>query len=340
MASNPHVTIRDVAESASVSTATVSRVLSGDGYVSLATRKRVEKSIQKLGYSPSFAAQSLRTKKSTVIGLVITDIQNPFYPELVSGVEEDARARGYSLILCNSQEDIQRESAYIDYLASHRTNGILICAPGMANRQRKRLKAFSGQVVLLNENQIDKDFTSIISDNFEGGRQIGSHLQDLNMKKIFYFGTEKEAQDGSPRYEGLKKGSRVNVEYMKDVGDWAHPSDLVREVLKRSKPPFAVVTHNDIRAIAAMHEFINLGLEVPGDVVVVGYDDIAMSELVNPSLTTVNQKLKTLAKMALDALESLITGDSRELNLVIKPELVIRNSSQKMNKKTIRKVKK
>ena len=125
MARSSHVTIRDVASSSRVSTATVSRVISGDGYVSAATRERVLQSIEELGYSPSFAAQSLRTKKSTVIGLVITDIKNPFYPELVSGIENEAQRRGYSLILCNSQEDGERESAYLDYLASHRTDGIL-----------------------------------------------------------------------------------------------------------------------------------------------------------------------------------------------------------------------
>ncbi|MEY3430878.1 MAG: hypothetical protein RJB30_810, partial [Actinomycetota bacterium] len=123
MARNTNITIRDVANHAGVSTATVSRVISGDGYVSDATRDKVEKSIKKLGYSPSYAAQSLRTQKSTVIGLIITDIKNPFYPELVSSVEEEARNRGYSLILCNSQEDIDREIAYLDYLDSHRTDG-------------------------------------------------------------------------------------------------------------------------------------------------------------------------------------------------------------------------
>ena len=106
MARSSHVTIRDVASSSRVSTATVSRVISGDGYVSAATRERVLQSIEELGYSPSFAAQSLRTKKSTVIGLVITDIKNPFYPELVSGIENEAQRRGYSLILCNSQDSI------------------------------------------------------------------------------------------------------------------------------------------------------------------------------------------------------------------------------------------
>lgn len=340
MRRNKHVTIREVALSASVSTATVSRVLSGYGYVSADAKERVERSIQKLGYSPSFAAQSLRTKKSTVIGLVITDIQNPFYPELVSGVEEEARSRGFSIILCNSQEKVEREISYIEYLSSHRTNGILICAPGMVKRQRERLKAFNGPVVLLNENQNDPDFSTISTNNFEGGRKIGEHLKELKYKKIFYLGTEQEAQDGFPRYEGLKKGSNIKVEYMKESEDWIHPSKLVSAILARAKPPFAVVAHNDIRAIAAMHEFMNRGYKVPQEIAIVGYDDIAMSELVNPGLTTVNQKLREIAKLALDSLEALMDGAKKREILEVLPELVVRDSSQLKSKKIMRKANK
>lgn len=324
---NTHVTIRDVASSAGVSTATVSRVVSGDGYVSVATRERVEKSIKKLGYSPSFAAQSLRTKKSTVIGLVITDIQNPFYPELVGGVEDETRNKGYSLILCNAQEDIDREISYIDYLASHRTDGILICAPGMVDRHRKRLKKFTGSIVLLNENSPDSDFATVTTDNIRGGLQIGKHLKDLNVKKIFYLGSKEEAKDSYPRFEGLKRGAKAPVQFVEQERDWTHPEAWVKQIMKKAKPPFAFVAHNDISAIASMHEFMNQGLEIPRDVAIVGYDDIAMSALVNPSLTTVNQKLKLFAQLGMRTLESLLRGESGVKGLQITPELVIRDSS-------------
>ena len=235
MARSSHVTIRDVASSSRVSTATVSRVISGDGYVSGATRERVLRSIEKLGYSPSFAAQSLRTKKSTVIGLVITDIKNPFYPELVSGIENEAQRRGYSLILCNSQEDRERESAYLDYLASHRTDGILICVPGMANRQRNKLRKFVGPIVLLNESRVDKDFPTIAIDNFEGGRQIGEHLKKRGFKKIIYVGVARELKDGLPRFEGLKKGAGRRVDYVAPDNLLNDAEGLVTRILAQNK---------------------------------------------------------------------------------------------------------
>jgi len=331
MARSSHVTIRDVASSSRVSTATVSRVISGDGYVSGATRERVLHSIEKLGYSPSFAAQSLRTKKSTVIGLVITDIKNPFYPELVSGIENEAQRRGYSLILCNSQEDGERESAYLDYLASHRTDGILICVPGMANRQRNKLRKFVGPIVLLNESRVDKDFPTIAIDNFEGGRQIGEHLQKRGFKKIIYIGVARELKDGLPRFEGLKKGAGRKVDYIAPDNLLNDAEGLVTRILAQNKTPFAVVAHNDVSAIALMHEFMNRGLKIPEEVGIVGYDDIAMSALVNPALTTVNQNLDRLAHFAMNSIENLLAGKKQSKGREVLPELVIRNSTVNNN---------
>jgi LacI family transcriptional regulator len=337
MARSSHVTIRDVASSSRVSTATVSRVISGDGHVSAATRERVLQSIEKLGYSPSFAAQSLRTKKSTVIGLVITDIKNPFYPELVSGIENEAQRRGYSLILCNSQEDSERESAYLDYLSSHRTDGILICVPGMANRQRDKLRKFLGPIVLLNESKVDKNFPTIAMDNFEGGRQIGKHLHEIGFKKILYAGVAREVKDGLPRFEGLKSGAGTRVDYIAPDNLLGDTESLVTRILAQNKTPFAVVTHNDISAIALMHEFMNRGLKIPEEVGIVGYDDIAMSALVNPALTTVNQNLEQLAHLAMNSIEALLSGEKKLKGTAVLPELIVRNSTLKSKVQTAKK---
>jgi DNA-binding LacI/PurR family transcriptional regulator len=324
-----HVTIRDVASNARVSTATVSRVISGDGYVSAATREKVERSINKLGYSPSFAAQSLRTKKSTVIGLVITDIKNPFYPELVSGIENEAQSRGYSLILCNSQEDEERESAYLEYLSSHRTDGILICVPGMANRQRDKLKNFKGPIVLLNENKKDADFSTITTNDFIGGVQIGRHLNDSGYKRTVYVGVEREVKDGIPRFAGVKEGFQREVEYINSIGPLSNAEEIATLILKKVRTPFAVVAHNDMNAIALMHEFMKRGFSIPEDIGIVGYDDIAISSLVNPGLTTVNQNLRKLAELGLNTLERLLAGGKREKELEVLPELVERESTVK-----------
>ncbi|MEY4163996.1 MAG: hypothetical protein RLZZ79_948 [Actinomycetota bacterium] len=332
MARNTNITIRDVANHAGVSTATVSRVISGDGYVSDATRDKVEKSIKKLGYSPSYAAQSLRTQKSTVIGLIITDIKNPFYPELVSSVEEEARNRGYSLILCNSQEDIDREIAYLDYLDSHRTDGLLICAPGFATRQRKRLRQFRGTVVLLNENAGDAEFSTVSTNNYQGGKQIGSHLKLIGHRKIFYLGTRRESEDGYPRLQGVRTGSGIDAKFIEtdDFGD--DLEGLAEAILQVSKPPFAVVGHNDVMAISIMHELMNRGFKIPGEISVIGYDDIELSKMVNPALTTVNQRQSQFGKWGMDLFED-VGNDKRVVKTrEVTPELIIRDSSGELVK--------
>jgi len=197
----------------------------------------------------------------------------------------------------------------------------------MANRQRNKLRKFVGPIVLLNESRVDKDFSTIAIDNFEGGRQIGEHLKKRGYKKIIYIGVARELKDGLPRFEGLKKGAGRKVDYIAPDNLLNDAEDLVTRILAQNKTPFAVVAHNDISAIALMHEFMNRGLKIPEEVGIVGYDDIAMSALVNPALTTVNQNLDRLAHFAMNSIETLLAGKKRSKGREVLPELVIRNST-------------
>jgi LacI family transcriptional regulator len=292
----------------------------------------VEKSIAKLGYSPSFAAQSLRTQKSTVIGLIITDIKNPFYPELVSGVEEEARNRGFSLILCNSQEDVEREISYLDYLDSHRTDGVLICAPGMASRQRERLRKFRGTVVLLNENAGDSEFATVSTNNYQGGKQIGAYLKEIGHQKIFYIGTKRESDDGYPRLQGVRTGSGIDAKFIDSERFDGDASSLADEILRLAKPPFAVVGHNDVIAISIMHEFMNRSFSIPDEISIIGYDDIEFSKMVNPSLTTVNQRQRQFGKFGMDLFEGVRQDKGSIKSREVTPELIVRDSSGEITK--------
>ena len=197
----------------------------------------------------------------------------------------------------------------------------------MADRQRNKLRKFVGPIVLLNESRVDKDFSTIAIDNFEGGRQIGEHLKKRGYKKIIYIGVARELKDGLPRFEGLKKGAGRKVDYIAPDNLLNDAEDLVTRILAQNKTPFAVVAHNDISAIALMHEFMNRGLKIPEEVGIVGYDDIAMSALVNPALTTVNQNLDRLAHFAMNSIETLLAGKKRSKGREVLPELVIRNST-------------
>lgn len=333
-----HATISDVAAHAGVSTATVSRVTAGIGYVSDATRAKVQKSIDNLKFQPSLIAQSLRRQSSAVIGLIVTDIQNPFYPELVRGIEDEVQKRGYSLILCNSADESVREEAYLNYLVSHRVDGIIICASGIMVRHRKKVKAFKGHVVLVDVYKDDIKIPTVSSDDAIGSALAGSHLAACGYPKIIYIGSAKEKHNGFPRFKGAKKGAgSTPVHFFQSEDNLASGSVVVKEILKKHKPPFGIIGHNDLTSIGAMHALTELGYKVPNEIGIVGYDNIAMSEFANPSLTTVSQEQSKLGKESMALMDQLISGKKKVKNVMITPKLIERKSTMKINNHKSRK---
>lgn len=332
--SKGHATISDVARTAGVSTATVSRVIAQNGYVSNATRTRVEKAITSLKFQPSIIAQSLRRQTTRVIGLIVTDIQNPFYPEVVRGIEDEAQKRGYSLILCNSANDPIRESAYLNYLASHRADGIIICASGVVERQRTELENFSGEVILVNIPKSDLKLPTVTCDDSIGGRLAAEHLVKCGYPTIVYIGVEREELDGFPRFNGVKAGAgKVPVHYFLSGDSLASGAETVHYILKKFKPPFGVIAHNDLSAIGAMHEFLAQGFHVPTQIGIVGYDNIAMSEYVSPALTTISQEQSQFGRIAMEILEKRFTNSVSVKSVSITPKLIERSSTMTLTKK-------
>lgn len=327
-----HATISDVAIHAGVSTATVSRVTAGVGYVSEATRAKVQKSIDTLKFQPSLIAQSLRRQKSAVIGLIVTDIQNPFYPELVRGIEDEVQKRGYSLILCNSADESVREESYLNYLASHRADGIIICASGIIERHRKKVESFFGKVVLVDVYKDDIQIPTVSSDDAKGSALAGAYLAACGYPEIIYIGNAKEKNNGLPRFKGAKKGAKSTpIHYFQSEGNLASGGAVVKEILKKHKPPFGVIGHNDLTAIGVMHALTELGYKVPSEIGIVGYDNIAMSAFVNPSLTTISQEQSRLGEESMALMDQLIAGKKNVKNVIITPKLIERNSTLKIN---------
>ena len=329
-----HSNIRDVAQAAGVSTATVSRVLGGVGYVSKKSRESVEEAIQRLNYTPSQVARSLRKQRSPIIGLIITDIKNPYYPELVGGIEDQLRKRAYSLILCNTQDDSEREVNYLNFLLSQRADGIIICSTGLVRRHLHKLNAFGKNVVLVDVNTKESHFPVIGSDGHEGGVLVGKHLVECNYGEIVYLGCELEKRDGSPRYSGLIDGcAGIPTHYFSIGSDFSTMSKVIAEIVSKVSTPFAVFAHNDIIAIAAMHALKSRGLRIPEDVGIVGYDDISIASLVSPELTTIKHFHEQLGALAVETLEKLIFNNETAISKKISPKLVIRSSTAPLKKK-------
>lgn len=329
-----HATISDVAKTAGVSTATVSRVIAHNGYVAKKTRTKIEEAITSLHFQPSSIAQSLRRQHTRVIGLIVTDIQNPFYPELVRGVEDALQQRGYSLVLCNSSEDPIREESYLKYLASQRANAIIVCASGVVERQRALLEKFSGEVVIVNVPKTELKISTVTADDSVGGRLASEHLVKCGYPKVVYLGITHEEKDGYPRFNAVKAGAGKTPVYYFEAGDsLASSAATVQEILRKHKPPFGVIGHNDLIAIGAMHEFLAQGMKVPEQIGIVGYDNIAMSEFVSPSLTTISQEQGEFGKSAMAILEERFAGTTRVKHISITPKLVQRSSTMVLGKK-------
>ena len=325
-----HATITDVAAKAGVSTATVSRVLAGEGHVATATKARVQEVIDRLHYQPSLMAQSLRRQSSAVIGLIVTDIQNPYYPELVRGIEDEVQKRGYSLILCNSAGDPEREKSYINYLSQHRADGIIICASGFLKRNRKELKNYQGHIVLVDVDHDDPAYPTVSSDGEGGGKLVGKHLIESGYTQLMYIGDPDEAKDGFPRFNGMKLGAgKVPVHYFTGGPSFEDGASAAREIASRFKPPFGVMAHNDLSAIGALRVFLELGFKVPDEIGIVGYDDIQISAYTSPTLTTVRQEQGLLGHKALEMLDLLLGGAKKPASLSIQTRLIVRESTKK-----------
>jgi LacI family transcriptional regulator len=323
-------TIANVAAHAGVSTATVSRVLAGAGNVRPDTRARVLEAVAALNYRPSGVARALRRQATATLGLVVTDIANPFYPELVLGVEDEARRRGFSVLLCNAAEDVERESAYLDLLLERRVDAAIIASGGMARRHASRLAGFPVPVVLVNVPPSPNGIPAVACDDHTGGWLAARHLLSCGHRQLLHIAGPADAGETSQRVNGVRAAvaAHPGAELVVVDSD-GHLEGGRRTMMKAAHmvaPPFGVVAHNDLTAIGALSVLRDLGLAVPQDVGVVGFDDIMLSAYVVPPLTTVKQEKYGMGVWGIDAVARRLNGEAVE-GATLPVELIVRRST-------------
>jgi len=278
-------TITDVARRANVSTATVSRVLSGGGGARDETRDRVLSAARDLGYRPSGVARSLRQRATRTLGLIVTDIENPFFPELVRNVEDAAREHGYAMLLCNASEDAEREAGYLELLVDRWVDGVVIAASSLGVRHREWLLAADLPIVLVNSVDGQIDLPTIASDSVMGGRIATEHLLELGHRGFGIITAGPRNLDAPDRLTGARAALRAAA-----------------AILAKDPAVTALVAYNDLTAIGAMRAVRASGRRVPQDVSVVGFDDIALAAYVDPPLTTIVQSTAEMGRWAVDQL--------------------------------------
>ncbi len=306
-------TIRDVASRAGVSTATVSRALRGGVGVEPATRLRVERAARDLRYRPSGVARSLKLRLTRTLGLIVTDIGNPYFPQVIRAVEDAARGRGYSVVLADGRSDEEREIQSLELLAARQVDGLLIASSALTERHRSWIDERPCPVVIMNSGQAVGSVPAVLSDNRAGGRLAADHLLDLGHRFLTYVATPASGNLAlDERLEGVRAALAARGRAAQDldvvVGDGgvAGGEQAAQEALARRPGTTALICFNDLSAVGALRGVHALGMAVPTDISVIGFDDIELAPYMEPSLTTVRQDTGAMAEWAVSTLLVMI----------------------------------
>jgi len=331
------VTIKDIAEEADVSVTTVSRVLNDKPDVSPNTRKNVLEKINELGYKPNSIARGLALQKTNTLGLIIPDISNPFFPDIARGVEDMANQKGYSVIFCNTDNEQKKEKEAIDLMKEKQVDGILLSLSTTNEKELKNLRKLEYPIVQIDRKIPNINYPSITIDNVKSAYTATKYLIKNGHKKIAHITGDLETITGSQRLKGFKKAIfeknlNLNKSYIKN-GDYSKKSGYqnMLALLKSNNPPTAVFIANDLMAVGAYQAVFKLNLSIPKDISIIGHDDIDVTKLVNPTLTTMSQPKYQLGNEAVQLLINEI--ESNKLSneeIILNTNLINRNSIRRL----------
>lgn len=328
-------TARDIARTARVSTSTVSHVLNGTRWVSPELRERVIATADALGYEPDAIARSLRVRHSNTIGLLISDITNPFFTAVVRGVQDIVQARGYSLIVSNSDEDPDKEAAYLRVLTSRRVDGIIMAPAGIPHPYLTRLARSAFPLVFLDREVRDLSVAAALLDNRRAARDAMEHLLRLGHRRIALVAGRPQISSTEERITGYRnalEGSGVEYdERLVESGGSriGEARNAVEKLLASGPRPTAMFVTNNLMTIGAMAGIRSSGLRVPDDISLVAIDDFSWSDVFEPRLTTVAQPTYELGRVAADLVLRRIAGDldAASTRVVLPGHLIVRDST-------------
>lgn len=328
-------TMKDVARLAGVSTSTVSHVINNNRFVSEGVREKVEQAIRSLNYAPSALARSLKINQTHTIGMLLTTSSNPFYAEVVRGVEDSCYQRGYSLILCNTAGDEERMNRSLETLMQKRVDGLLMMCTESHLPSADILNRYPSIPTVMMDWAPFEGRGDIIQDNaLLGGELATQHLIDSGYTRIACIAGPQDKTTARMRLEGFhcamtKSGLEVLPGYVVN-GDFEFQGGYngMIELLALETVPQAVFTSNDAMAVGVYHALYQAGLQIPQDVAVMGYDDIELARYLSPPLSTIHQPKDELGELAIDTLiHRLRDPDASQQTLVLTPELVARGST-------------
>jgi LacI family transcriptional regulator len=328
-------TIRDVARLAGVSVATVSRVLNQNGYVNKETEQKVRRAIEQLRYEPNAVARGLAGKQTGTIALILPDITNPFFPEMARGVEDAAQAQGYTVILCNSDDQGQKEKSYIEMLRKKYIDGIIFASNTLGHEDVEQMRSNNIPLVVLDRAPTRQLCSVIRSQNYEGAKLAVRHLLDVGCRKIAHIYGPQELITAKKRLLGYEETVMHFPWYTPSLMVPGHfrvdgGFDAVKELLKRHPDVDGIFCGNDLMAVGALKALYQLGVRVPEDVALIGFDGIGLTELTQPELSTVAQPIYEMGVLAAKVLmETIETGVMEPRLYELEVTLVARESTKR-----------
>lgn len=334
------VSIKDIALAAGVSYSTVSRALNDNPLISQEVRARIQALAQSMGYSPNALAQSLQSRLSHSIGLVITTIADPFFADLALGLEEVAHQADISVFLASSHNDPEREIKIIQTFERRRVDGVIVASSRIGNEYASRLEQIHIPVVMIN-NQACGDYENLYSvavDDYRGARLAMQHLLERGHRRIGYIGVQNRPGSNERRMRGYQDALkacdislqpgwvRLGSSQAKEdfAGDLEVGQSLLPELLQENVT--AVFCYCDTVAAGVMLACRKLGLSIPDQISIVGFDDTDVCTVLTPPLTTISQPCREMGRLAMEMLLTAISGEATS-DVLLQPTLVVREST-------------
>lgn len=338
-------TLKDVARETGLTVTTVSRVLNNRGYISEETREKVYEAMKKLNYRPNEVARSLSKKSTNTIGVIVPHIRHPYFSELISNLENEASKRGYKMILCNSQEKENKEREYLEMCTSNRVAGIVLCSAGVA------VEEFQGSNIPLItiERYMENGTASVECDNRQGGKLAAEHLIACGCKNLLHIsGVYETAMPADDRALGFievcEKAGVSHREVATNTYQYNNLEyhDFLEEVLKENyhvdntaendencgkSRIDGIFASSDLIAAQVLQVCSKLGIRVPEDIKLVGFDDVNISSLTTPRITTIHQPIKEIAELTLELLINAQDGKTVAKRSLLPVSLIKREST-------------
>ncbi|MDB5053853.1 MAG: Transcriptional regulator, LacI family [Bacilli bacterium] len=325
------VTIKDIAKRAKVAISTVSYVINNSKNVTPETKARILSAIDELNYYPSMAARSLKTRRTLTVGIIVPDISNAFFTEIIRGIEDLFNKHDYSVILCNTDEDQDKEKRYLNTLYEKDIDGLIFIGTGKNEEIFKNRKEVP---IVLVDRKVSGDFDSVTVNNVLGGFLATDHLLKRNRSSVMFLAGDLKINTYFDRLQGYKLGLKTHgLEFDESLVHLCKVSheagyQYMEKLLTKPFDIRSIFVENDLIALGVMKALLIKGIRIPEDVAIVGYDNIPTSYLVVPSLTTIDQPKYLIGKKAGELLLSKINGNKEaKKQIVLDPEIVVRETA-------------